>query len=614
MSAHPDVLDLGRLDQARPHDPPAQIWSDNLAALRASQPGLAFEIANLSLPDTWRPVLGLDDTPTWRIEPPGQPPQWLAGSAAPGSRAAALLRDVALADRNPALASLGAGAELRLLLDRLARWQAVYVFEENLLVLAAVLRTVPLAAALADGRCVLVPPRQEEQFLIELLERQPGMLPPGNLICLPIVPRPRLDELRSLCERVAQRVSGARTARLDSLRSQTARVRPGTGRTPRLASAALSPDPLAHWLAGRLRDCARSLDWAAVACVMDRPNHVGPLPHAEQLRDLGPNLIICVNHAPAWLPLKVGATICQWHLNEYDVPVSLPAEDDTLHLAASPRIARALSNAAAPPTRIVEFFHAVPHDAFAAPPEAATSCVWIIGDLPDPRPVACGIEHSSHRHLWEVLGRVVAAAWERGEPFAPEALLRSAERSSGVEISASSLRQQWLMLTERVLIPSVALEAAAGIAASAGLEIGTVGTGWPRLNNPAIRVLAAGEAELPALTAPRPLAVIFAGRPDPVSFALTFVAAAGYPVLLHGPRGASLHVQLGPLLRPEEHVATFAGPRELRLALAALQTNPAAALQRAQRAREHVRAHHTLRSRLQRLAERLPTGREGGDA
>lgn len=610
MSTRVDLSDLCRLDEARPHEPDPQIWSDNLSALHAVQPALASQLAGLVLPSTWRPVLALDGTPTWRIEPPGQSPQWLAHSAAPRTRAGALLRDHAVADRNPGLASIGAGAELSLLLERLARWQAVYIFEEDELCMGAVLRLLPLAPALAECRCVLVPPREEERFLIGWLERFPGMLPPGNLICLPSLPRPRVEQLRSLCERVAQRISEHRAARLESQRSWAAKTHTAIGPGPRLATAALTPDPLAQWLALRLAAAARRLGWAATECVMDHPWHVGPIPHAERLCEFGPSLIVCVNQPRSWLPLQRRATVCEWHLSEEAVPPSLPAEDGTQYLAASPRVARALASAGAPPARIVDFFHAADDVALADLSQAASPSVLLMGHLPDPRPTACGIEHSSHLHLWEALGHAAAGAWERCERLEPDALLRTAERVSGVQISIHSLRRQWLRLIERVLIPALVLEAAAEIAAAAGLEPSAVGVGWQRLNHLPVRVRAENEVHLPTLAGPPPLAVIFAARPDPLSFALIHAAAAGYPLMLHAPPGAGLAAQLGSVLKPGQHLTHFAGARELRAVLASLRADPSVAIRRAQRARDHIRAHHTLEHRLRELAK-LSGGRAG---
>ncbi len=612
MSSPVDFFDLRQLDEARPYAPDPRIWSDNLASLRLVQPDLASRLAALVLPPDWRPALALDGTPTWRIEPPGQPARWLAQSAAPGTRARALLRDLVVSDRNPALASIGTGAELSLLLERLAPWQAVYIFEEDELCLSAVLRLLPLARALAESRCVLVPAREEERFLIEWLDRVPGMLPPGNLICLPSLPRPRVEHLRRVCESVVQRTSEHRAARLESLRSRAADLRPPAGPAPRLVTAALTLDPLAQWLALRLAAAARRLGWEAAECVMDHPRHAGPVPHAERLCEFGPELIVCVNHPRALLPPQAGgATFCEWHLGEDDVPASLPAADGTYYLAASPRVARALGNAGAPPGRIVEFFHAADLEAFAGRGEIASPLILLVGHLPDPRPAACGIEHSSHLHLWGAIERAAADAWERCAPLDPDALLRRAEQVSGVRISIQSLRQQWLKLIGRVLIPALVLEAATEIASAAGLEPVAVGAGWSRLESPSVQVLAENEAGLPALAGPRPLAVILAGRPDPLSFALIHAAAAGYPLMLHAPPGAGLAAQLGSVLHPERHLTTFAGARELRAALAALRADPSPAIRRAQQAREHLRAHHTLEHRLRQLAE-LPGIRAGG--
>ena len=158
MSEPGTAFDLAQLDAYRPAtlDPP--VFSANLAALAADQPQLADELRQVVLPETWRPALALDDFPTYRLEPPGQPPAWLGGSAVPLTRARARLAKLEFAGKNPALPACGAGAEAHYLLERLPSHLAMYIFEAEIAVLAAVLRVQDWSAAITHGRCALVPP------------------------------------------------------------------------------------------------------------------------------------------------------------------------------------------------------------------------------------------------------------------------------------------------------------------------------------------------------------------------------------------------------------------------------------------------------------------------
>ena len=69
-----------------------------------------------------------------------------------------------------------------MLLDRLPAYTAAFVFETDLRVLAAVLRTQDVADAIARGRCVFVPPGREVASLEQRLARYPAHLPPGDIV------------------------------------------------------------------------------------------------------------------------------------------------------------------------------------------------------------------------------------------------------------------------------------------------------------------------------------------------------------------------------------------------------------------------------------------------
>jgi len=144
IGARPQADSLARCDDVQVARLCASTWPDNLAALRELQPALAQQLEQTPLPQNWRAVQALDGGITFRTEPPGQAPTWLAASAAPITRANALLADFRPGDKNPALPSIAGGAELTLLLRHLPTHKAVFVFESELAALAAVLRVVDL--------------------------------------------------------------------------------------------------------------------------------------------------------------------------------------------------------------------------------------------------------------------------------------------------------------------------------------------------------------------------------------------------------------------------------------------------------------------------------------
>ena len=79
------------------------------------------------------------------------------------------------------------------------------------------------------------------------------------------------------------------------------------------------------------------------------------MPHCERIAPFSPTLAICIDHSAAALPLPLGGSVCRWHLDARNVPDAL-ADDDTIHLAASPRVAEALRTAGAADGKLLEFY------------------------------------------------------------------------------------------------------------------------------------------------------------------------------------------------------------------------------------------------------------------
>jgi hypothetical protein len=609
-----DAIDLAALDQLQPVNLDPLLWSANLSALRAQQPELAHQLECLTLPSHWRPAVALDGFPTYRIESPSAAPQWLAGTAAPRTRAGALFRHDQIADRNPALPTIAAGAELQLLLDRLSAQQAVFVFEESVLQLAAVLRIVDLTSALAEGRCILIPPEREQAFLEEHLDRYPGLLPPGMILTPACVSTERLARVRSICETVARRISDARGQRLLAVTARTSAQTPnrGDGRdarpdhAPRIAVLAVGPNPRSHQLSGELTAAADGLCWPTCCCAARGPRNVHVLPHCEKLADFAADLSICIDHPPERLPIPAGRISCQWHLDTKNVPESLP-DDNTIHLAATPRVTKALRAAGVPQSRLADFHWAFPSvelEERAAPRSPRT--VVIVADLPDASAAACRITQPTHRQLWAQLHQTAGKAWETAAITQPAGLLSSAERASGVTLGESSLRARMVRIIEFVLIPAVVLERISRLLLKASFGVATVGTGWHRCSSEALRPLAENLDGGPARVARAAVAAaVFGGSADPLSPALFQAAALGWPLLIHSPGGASLSPQLGGILHPQQHYDPFAGARDLRTLLDAVQADPERIARRCSRVRAHLREHHGYAQRLTALVRRL---------
>jgi hypothetical protein len=473
--------------------------------------------------------------------------------------------------------------------------------------LAAVLRIADLAEELRAGRCILVPPDEEHAWLAELLERHPGLLPPGNILCLPLVPASRLEQLRSTCEAVTSHTAQRRAQRVEQFAQAATSEQPGTTRTIRLAVLALNRDRLSLSASQSLARAAEQLGWDVRRCATEGPRDVHVLAHVEALADYAPSLTICVNHARACLPHRLSDPVCEWYLAADQVPEHLPV-DETWRLAASPAVAAALRAAVAgSDRRVLDFYwgcRAAAIDESTQKPSPDT--IALVADLPDATPAASGIDQTTHKQLWESLRTAIDRAWETRDIRSPETLLRTAERASGVRLAASSLRHEMLRLAEHVLIPTVVLGRIVQTLEQERLRVLTVGRGWRPCTSESVELLAEDALALSCAASEMPVAAaIFAAHGDPLTPALLEAGVLGWPLLLYSPGGAPLTAGLGNVLQPQQHFQTFGGAKELRHALRLLRQRPQTITRRVQRTRRHLLQHHSYAQRLETLARQV---------
>lgn len=612
MSAAAETIDLSLLDVYQPAELEPAVWSANLAALAAVQPALADEVRNVSLPVTWRPAIALDGFLTHRLEAPGDPAAWLGGTAAPLIRARSLLSRLESGSSNPALPCCGAGAELQLLLVALPRHVAVYVFESDLTVLAAVLRTVDVSRAFRTWRCILVPPGREAEFLAELAGTHVGLQPPGEIVFPDLVPRVRLEVLRTIGETVNRDTAARRNQRVAELQSAKPPAAAADVRgTPRLAVVALAPHVLAQGAAGCVVRASRALGWETLVCTLEDPRDVHPLVHCERLVQFRPDVTIFTNHPPALLPLAPGGMLCTWLLDE-QAAGGLAPESGVHYLAASPRSASAARQAGVPAEALTEWYWAAeaarPDDARPTDQEA----VLVIADVPDPNPEGLGLRHASHQRLWEHVRREVVRHGEHARLPHPERLLANAERACEIPLRDAEWRTRMLTLIERVLIPAVALERAAALLALESRSVHTVGRGWERLAQRGFSTAATHIFEwLDSGPGLKPRLCVVAAATDPLNPALLHAAANGWPLLVYEPLGVQVP-DFGEVLRPGTDFQVVEHLEAFKEALTTMRAPSPADRARTERALRHVADGHTWARRLAALAARWAQTRADG--
>ena len=588
----PAGVQLHDLNTPRPITLDPACWEANLTALRRQQPALADKLAAVEIPKHWLPTLALDDWATWRIETDGEPPRWLADSAVPFKRPEALMSTFDPGDLNPSLPGISAGAEARQLLDRMPAFKAVFVFEDDLTHLAAVLRVHDFSAALDAWRLIPIDMNSANADLERLLNAAPGLLPPGNILGLPQHTSEQLRQVQAICLPLVQRTLLERETRLSQVLQDLPPMKEAAG----TLLVGFQYSPLVEHAALLWKTAADAAGQPAEIHLLKTPREAHMLALAEQLSTFGPARIACLDHPVEHLPQVLRDRAQAWILQVETVerlkrvsdalnPSQGAESTGTVAYAASPKIAMALSDTQIEP---VHRYWAAPIDAEPASVSADGAIVFL-DDLPSLTPEAYGIQQPTQKRVFAALLEVLRQAWGSDVSGQPTAYLHRAEQLAQLELTDKTLKTYLLNLIPNTLLPAVIRAELAAEIIKAGRQVVVCGAGWARLDqlpltieSVSLRWLAQGQ---------QPVAVAISVQPaDPLDPAVLWAAARGIPLWLFDPPRSAVRDDLALRLERDAHYRALSHQASAQAALEELSQNWEAVSRRAARAQTHCQA------------------------
>lgn len=586
---------LADLDTPRPLEPDPAVWRRNLAAIHAIDPALAAALSKTPLPPDWRPVAALDDAPTWRIETPGSAARWLDDSAAPRTRATALLRNFRASDANVLVCEIGSGAEVAELLRRLPTTLAVFAFVERLETLAAVLRLRDWSGALDSRRLALSAPGHEAAGLSERLRREVGLNPPTGLIKDARVSPERVRACQQIVAALIDEIGSAREARMRE-------VRAALRATPRSAAILALAGGAAPDLADAIVRGALACDWRAMALTARDPRDGHPLAALEKLGGVAPEVALGVGHDPALLHMGAGRINLRWMI---EPPIEADrgawhstSEDQTIWLGASARICDTLRRVMPQSTQVAPFYWAVD----AQTPEFGefSDEVFLIGALPDDGAASLGVTQPTHIAIWEAARAIAEKKWNQPLIYDANGLLRAAESVADARMGDEAVRARMIVLMEHALIPAVVTRRIVEACAAARVPVTASGAGWERM--PDVRRV----EPIWRRGASGPRAVIVAGWRDAFSRDIVESVARGAPLVIHDPGGGNTPARsVAEVVAPSE-TNLFSGGPALQQALLAIGRDFEAARRKCAAARRRALTSHTWAARWRALTATGP--------
>lgn len=587
-------FDIASLDKVRAIDISPEVFENNLAALALGSPAIARLVGESAIPKHWQAAFGLDDALTFRIEQPGQPARWLADTAAPRTRAEALLDPQKLANVNVLLPSVATGAELARLMHVLSPHQAVFVADLDPQRIAAILRLNDFSQAIKCGRIYFLVGEDIGPGLISTLARIPGLLAPSLIVNLPDQSAARIEDLRVQCERASRVSAQSRATRMAEIADAAAIAEPVQTAPPRLGVLALTAEQRVWRLADQLVAAAQELGWPAESYCLNSPVRVHPLGQAEWLASFRPTQMILCDTVADKIAIKTSACI-----NSLSHTPENCSEDAGVerHLSLSPRHNAALRTAGIAPARIVDF----PWSASRVSrqeKDALTIDVLLLGDLPSLDPAHLGIEQTTHELLWSALKKVALAKWADKESSKPEALLREAERMIGFDLPDESMRGRFLRLIKRILLPTVSLIEIEKLAGQAGLRCAAVGNGWSRERSGARSFATVVEAVQAGMSPRLAIATLL---PDGLGQDGIDALAHGFPLALHVPPAIRPSDFLPADISSSNCVLCAGSPDAWRILLSDLSNRAREIAQKVDASRRLVETKYSWHRVLQRL-------------
>ncbi|MEK6642401.1 MAG: hypothetical protein AAB385_10435 [Planctomycetota bacterium] len=554
------------------------ILDTNLRAISAMDPNTADLFRNAIPPDSVRPAIGRDGSPTFSWADDTGRTHWLGRTTMPSISVPAQVDAFQPGLGNVLLHPLGHGLELRRLLDRLLPHQAVFVTDPNAWAMRLALSLVDVHIDIDVGRLCLFTGDDAWSSLEHFLVTNPGYVVPDRILS-----RPWFDH--ACVNNLSNRMSAITT----SVHQKRATAPPATTPVDLLILSNVSSNDLFD-RAADIRDAAVALSWSCDVLIPDSPRRADSRFIQSHIDARSPQSIVYLDTMPARLPYRFppGPKIILAGGDTVIDATEKHAPDSYLCVESSVR-QRDAEQAGWPHDHVVLIPPAasLKWAAHKAPPGRA---VVLIGDRLDPSPEKAGLNLQSHLHLWKKVRDLLSAP---DRPNDAATLLDRAQRAIGIRLESDHVIDGLLERIHTHLMPHAAYEAALNALASVGIEFDVWGACWyPDARLPETRIKPFPRDSLAPLSEIG-LAVFIWPQPNSEYRILNFMAA-GIPVAV------SNHFKWQPPL-DTSLATTFTSPAELVAVTKSNLADPRTFVDRAERTRNHVIAQHTWIARLRGL-------------
>jgi hypothetical protein len=546
-------------------NPDPKILQANFQALRSCLPETFAAINSAAPPATTEYLTSRDGSPTFAWHDESGAMHWLGRTTMPETRATALIEAFQPGQDNVLLECMGQGMEIRLLLARLAPYQAVVAIESSAWVAGLCLRLHDFSRDILDGRLLLFAGESGWTHAVEHLGVHAGYMTPRKILSWPWLDHASAVELSERVARANAAIDQARLeGRSDVVSSNTSRE----SKKPRLAIVSNVPSESVRRHAACLAYAAEQLGWAHREFVLDCPAGVHPDYVQAELDSLRPGMIVTLDASASELPYRLPDSRCT------RVSTTEQGHDKTWWTAAT----------------VVD----------CDPGKRGKSGrIAVLANWIDPSASAAGLHLASHQKLWAIAERIITHRLDSYDDSQAGDVLAEAEKRLEARIENEGIRDGLKARIRERLGPSLVTMGHLRVISDAGLTFDLFGDGWQSEPTPGASVR--GSWPLPdrlAEVVEQAGIVVSIETSGRLATGLLDAMAAGVPVMTRSTPVIDSTSSLSELLGRECPAVHYHSRAELLALLQQFRAGSPAMSESVGRAARLIRDRHTWQHRL----------------
>jgi hypothetical protein len=460
-------------------------YKKNLSALAEVDSPLAERLADISWPEDLKFIPALDGTPTAFSREFGRS-GWYAFSSVPAIREKVVCEQFSPGTSNVILPGAGQGIGLQGLLERFNLCQSIYVWEPNLIHVAALLALYDLSREIAGRRLILLTEADLTKNLVDFVGSHLEIAHPEKMMSWPWITENCMQEISLKVEQAVGELIAIINRNAQTLQEQVHKILTDKSghKINNIKIISPHPHPRIHQLARDFHEAAEKLGYHSQVYVFDRAEHSSGIGILRELINTPPDLIISVGiekkrwsvKIPPHIPFISVLSLPGASLGEQVSEISDIEKNEYFVLGS--REDFAVLQKKVQPENLFLMEIAVNQEKFRSLNKEIDFQVAVIADHPVFDPEKIGINQESHKFLWKKIEELIRQKPLDYSNAQADVFIRRATDMTGIKLMDPELIKSFSFCVKRYLGPGVQVEVMVEKLVREGLEIRIYGSGW----------------------------------------------------------------------------------------------------------------------------------------